>query len=171
MDSRPSSVAVALLCETPGLGAHMRDALAQLGAAVVYDEATHAFNRDALVRSRANVVVVNLDAQNDPDLDGIYDLLGEGHYRVIFNDGDVSSALSGWDHARWLRHLAAKIHGGATDIDPPRPAGAEPVPMHAPHVVADADAQLPPAAVPLQMVAPQPELASAHDHQRDHNGD
>lgn len=168
MDNSPSSVAIALLYETPGLGAHMRDALAQLGTVVVYDEATHALDRDALVRSRANVVVVNLDAQNDPDLDQIYELVSDGRYRVIFNDGDVSSALSGWDHARWLRHLAAKILGGTTDIDPPRPAGAEPVPTHVPadagaHTLAEtpADAVSPGAPAPLHAPDPMDEPMSS----------
>ena len=169
MDDNSSRVAVALLYETPGLGAHMRDALAELGTAVVYDEATHALDRDALVRSRANVVVVNLDAQNDPDLGEIYDLVGDGRYRVIFNDGDVSSTLSGWDYARWLRHLAAKILGGATDIDPPRPAGAEPVPTHVPAVATRApapaetpvDAASSTAATPVHAFDPIDEATSA----------
>src|SRR5581483_10831780 len=33
--------------------------------------------------------------------------------------------LAGWARARWARHLAAKLRG-SEDVDPPRPAQAEP---------------------------------------------
>lgn len=129
MAEHASDVAVALLYETRERGAHLREALTAFGAPIVYEASTHALDRDALERSQANVVVVNLDAQHDPDLDDVYGLLADERYRVVFNDGEVSSALSGWDQARWARHLAAKILGA--DIDPPRPADAEPVPAAA----------------------------------------
>jgi two-component system chemotaxis response regulator CheB/chemosensory pili system protein ChpB (putative protein-glutamate methylesterase) len=109
-------------------GEQLRATLASLGAAVVYEAAADALDRDALERSHATVVVVNLDARNDPDLDGVYDLLDDERYHVVFNDADASRGLTGWDQARWVRHLAAKVLGGA-DIDPPRPADAEPIPM------------------------------------------
>ncbi len=123
-------VAVALLSETREFAEQLRDALVSFGAPVVYEAATGELDRDALERSQANVVVVNLDARNDADLDEVYRLLDDERYRVIFNDGDVSSTLTGWDHARWLRHLAAKVLGAA-DLDPPRPADAKAVPVPA----------------------------------------
>ena len=43
---------------------------------------------------------------------------------MLFNDGTVSSGLSGWDQARWARHLAAKILNKPEAADPPRPANA-----------------------------------------------
>ena len=127
MSDRASAVAVALLYETRGRGEHLRETLNALGAPIVYEADTHAFDRDALVQSQANVVVVNLDNQDDPALDDVCALLDDSRYRVVFNDGDVSSGLTGWDHARWMRHLASKVLGAA-DIDPPRPLDAEPVP-------------------------------------------
>ena len=130
MAEHASAVAVALLYDTRERGAHLREALTAFGASIVYEASTHALDRDALERSQANVVVVNLDPQQDPDLDDIYGLLADERYRVVFNDGEVSSALSGWDQARWARHLAAKILGA--DIDPPRPVDAEPVPASTP---------------------------------------
>ena len=131
MSDQAAGVSVALLFEARELSAHVRDTLTAIGAAIVYEAPTHALDLDALARSRANVVVVNLDAGNDPDLDDVYGLLEDARYRVVFNDGDVSSALSGWDHARWMRHLAAKILDGA-DIDPPRPVDAQAVPPRVP---------------------------------------
>jgi two-component system chemotaxis response regulator CheB/chemosensory pili system protein ChpB (putative protein-glutamate methylesterase) len=131
-------------------GEQLRATLASLGAAVVYEAAADALDRDALERSHATVVVVNLDARNDPDLDGVYHLLDDERYRVVFNDADASRGLTGWDQARWVRHLAAKVLGGA-DTDPPRPADAEPIPVRS----------VAPAAMAAEIVAPSVRAESA----------
>jgi chemosensory pili system protein ChpB (putative protein-glutamate methylesterase) len=144
VSSNETGVSVALLYETRERGEQLRDILNSFGAPVVYEALASALDRDALERSQANVVVVNLDAQNDPDLDSVYDLLDDARYRVVFNESEVSNALSGSDHARWVRHLAAKVLGA--DVDPPRPAGAEPVPTPV---------------VPLATVAPPARTAAA----------
>jgi two-component system chemotaxis response regulator CheB/chemosensory pili system protein ChpB (putative protein-glutamate methylesterase) len=122
-----SNVAVALLCETPDLGRHLRDALALLGTPIVYESAPAHLDLVALENSGARVVVVNLDPEVEAHLDEVHGLLEDERYSVVFNDAQASSALSGWDQARWARHLAAKILGDF-DIDPPRPEGAEAVP-------------------------------------------
>jgi two-component system chemotaxis response regulator CheB/chemosensory pili system protein ChpB (putative protein-glutamate methylesterase) len=152
-----TGVAVALLYDTRERGAHLREALTAFGAPIVYEAPTHLLDRAALERSQANVVVVNLDAQQDPDLDDVYGLLADDRYRVVFNDGDVSSALSGWDQARWARHLAAKILGA--DIDPPRPTDAQPVPVAAPRSEAAREES-----APVEASAEPPvDVAMAHD--------
>jgi two-component system chemotaxis response regulator CheB/chemosensory pili system protein ChpB (putative protein-glutamate methylesterase) len=123
-------VAVALLYESAARSQHLRETLTTLGTPIVYEAAAKALDRDALARSHANVVIVNLDDEDSPDLDAVYSLLDDVRYKVVFNDSGVSNGLSGWDHARWVRHLSAKVLGDA-DIDPPRPADAEPVPVRA----------------------------------------
>ena len=120
---------IALLYESREGGEHLRSALASLGARIVYEATAAELDRERLAGSQASVVVVNLDEDDDPALDAVYGLLDDARYRVVFNDGQVSGNLSGWDQARWARHLAAKIFGD--DIDPPRPADAEPVPARA----------------------------------------
>ncbi len=129
MASSNTGIAVALLCAHGEFGDRVRESMAALGTPVVYEAAPQAFDRDALERSQANVVVVNLDAGSDTDFDNVYGLLDDARYRVVFNDDEVSGGLTGWDQARWLRHLSAKILGDA-DIDPPRPADAQAVPIH-----------------------------------------
>ncbi len=121
-------VRVALLYQVNHLGGHLRDALKELGAAVVYEALSAEIDRDALESSGARVVIVNLDADSDAHIDHVYDLLDEGDYQVVFNDAQVSSNLSGWDHARWARNLAAKILSRPEISTPPRPPGAESVP-------------------------------------------
>ncbi|MBN8726631.1 MAG: hypothetical protein J0H15_02875 [Xanthomonadales bacterium] len=123
-EETPSAVAVALLYDAGEGGASTREALAASGASIVYEAESRRFDAAALAGSGASVVVVDLHGSED-EVDGLDELLDR--YRVIINDAEVSSALGGWDRARWQRHLCAKILGGG--VDPPRPADAEPVPV------------------------------------------
>ncbi|KAF1006664.1 MAG: Chemotaxis response regulator protein-glutamate methylesterase [Luteibacter sp.] len=107
--------AVALLFDDATLSAHLRDALLEQGASIVYASDLASF--------APAVVVVDLDNPGDDDLDRLYDTVESGHPRLVFNDADASRHLSGWDRARWARHLAAKLVGG-TVLDPPRPEDA-----------------------------------------------
>lgn len=138
-----SKVAVALLSQSGELARHLREALAAAGVPLVYEAVPAQLDRPALEQSGAGVVVVNLDNEVEAQLDDIYALLDDDRYNVIFNEGQVSSQLSGWELARWARHLAAKITG-AHDIDPPRPEDAEAVPTPAPRSV-PTELQSPPA--------------------------
>lgn len=125
---RRSEVPIALLYAAQGLQSHLKDALAELGARVVYDAAAAQFDRSALDASGARVVLVNLEPDADDGIDALGDLLADDALKVVFNDAEVSSRLQGYDQARWARHLAAKIHG-VGEINPPRPPGAEAVPV------------------------------------------
>lgn len=124
-------IAVALVYQAEALHQHLRSALTEYGARLVYETPTAGFTRGALDASGAEVVVVNLDPGVDEELEAIDDLLVDSSRRVIFNDGEVSSRLEGWDQARWARHLAAKIMG-IERLDPPRPEGAEAIPERTP---------------------------------------
>jgi two-component system chemotaxis response regulator CheB/chemosensory pili system protein ChpB (putative protein-glutamate methylesterase) len=119
---------IALLYQAEGLHEHLKRALTDLGAAVVYDSPAAAFDPSALTRSGAQVVVVNLDPQVEAEIEHLDELLTDDSLRVVFNDAEVSSRLEGSDQARWVRHLAAKILG-IDDINPPRPQGAEAIPV------------------------------------------
>jgi chemotaxis response regulator CheB len=121
-------VAIALLYQATNLHEHLKRALGELGARVVYDARAAEFNFAALNASGARVVVVNLDPEVEEEIDQLDELLAADHLHVVFNDGEVSSRLDGWDQARWARHLAAKILG-AGDLNPPRPQGAQAIPV------------------------------------------
>lgn len=140
-----NTMPIALLSQVGDSGRHLRDALAASGTPIVYECQAAEFDREALEQSGARVVVVNLDPEVEAHLDDVYALLDDDRYNVIFNEAQVSSQLSGWEQARWARHLAAKILG-STDADPPRPEGAEPVPQRSPAAVVAEAAQVPQAA-------------------------
>lgn len=132
MRNAEPNTAVALV-QAKELGRHLRDALTSMGTPIVYEAAPRELDLAALESSGARVVVVNLDPEVEEALDEVYGLLENDRYCVVFNDASASSSLSGWDQARWARHLASKIVGDA-NIDPPRPEGAEAVPAPRPVV-------------------------------------
>jgi two-component system chemotaxis response regulator CheB/chemosensory pili system protein ChpB (putative protein-glutamate methylesterase) len=118
-----SGPGIALLFGDGELGSQLRLALQEHGARIVHEGSMVSLSRNLLMESGAEVVVVNLDDDNDDALDRLYDVIDGDTPRVVFNDGQASRALEGWDRARWARHLAAKVMASA-DVDPPRPLTA-----------------------------------------------
>lgn len=159
MPTPDPNMSIALLSQAGESGRHLREALLGSGAPIVYEAQAAELDRDALERSGARVVVVNLDTEVEAHLDEVYSLLGDDRYNVIFNEAQVSSQLSGWEQARWARHLAAKILG-TENADPPRPEGAEAVPQPAPRVPVEARPESPAAAVDVTGPAVDSELDS-----------
>jgi len=123
-----ATVPVALLYQGDNLGGHLKEALRDLGADIVYESLASNLDRDALEGCGARIVVFNLDSESDAQIDYVYDVLDEGDYEVVFNDADASAQLSGSDQARWARHLAAKILNKPEIAVPARPVWAESVP-------------------------------------------
>lgn len=156
------AVPVALLYEAGDLGGHLKVALNELGAAIVYESQASSLDRAALAGSGARIVVFNLDPDSEGEIDQVCDALDQGGYEVVFNDADASARLSGTDQARWARHLAAKILHKPEIAEPPRPAWAESVPSPGQRAVASipnfATAPAPPQIVPIASAsAPLPE--------------
>ncbi|HSE11493.1 MAG TPA: chemotaxis protein CheB [Rudaea sp.] len=154
-----ATVPVALLYQGDNLGGHLRVALLDLGAAIVYESLASNLDRAALEGSGARIVVFNLDSDSDAQIEGVYDVLDEGDYEVIFNDADASARLSGSDQARWARHLAAKILNKPEIAVPARPVWAESVPTPAQKMAAaNASAAARETVAPI---APMPEAPAA----------
>jgi two-component system chemotaxis response regulator CheB/chemosensory pili system protein ChpB (putative protein-glutamate methylesterase) len=182
-DAIAAAPAVALLFEDVALGARLRQALQDRGAQIVLeDSATHT-TPAAVAGCGAEVVVISLEPAAEDAIERFYDALDGSRQRLVFNDAEASRRLSGWDQARWARHLAAKILGSA-DVDPPRPADARAVDVPVTAVEAEASpvaipmpvasAVSPPAAAALEPMdieapeqpatAPQPTLATTTSH-------
>ena len=118
---------VALLGRDDAVRAQLRSALAELGAVLVHEGELRGADVSAVTGSQPEVVLLNLDAEGEDALDGIEPLLLDPSMRVVFNEAETTATLSGWDLARWARHLAAKVLGHDRTIPPP-PAGAEYLP-------------------------------------------
>lgn len=148
---------VALVSGDAESAGHLRDAVA--GHVDIVYAATAAEFDDARLRdSGATAALVNLDGGDW--LDAISARLAGAGVAVVFNDPEISGRLAGWEQARWLRHLTAKLVG-STEYDPPRPRAA---PAGRP---AAADASTATAAAPHQESDMQPLAAAgeagAHD--------
>lgn len=128
------ATAVALLFDDAELGAQLRDALHERGARIVHEGSLTDLSRALLERVAADVVVINLDETDDEVFDRLDESIQGDHPRVVFNEAASTRALDGWARARWARHLAAKVLA-SSDVDPPRPPAAEPLPEPQPHKV------------------------------------
>ncbi len=108
---------IAFIFGDASLAEHVREAV---GGHVQISYATSAGEFDAgnLAQAGVSAALVNLDG--DDWLDEVEAQLDATGIPVVFNDPDISRQLDGWDRARWLRHLAAKLRG-SMDFDPPRP--------------------------------------------------
>lgn len=102
---------------------HLVEALVELGAAPVLELSGAELAHRDLAEAGLEVLVVGLGSEIETD---VFDALDR--VRIVFDDLEASAGLSGWDRSRWLRHLRAKLLGVAED-GPPRPAGAEPIPV------------------------------------------
>lgn len=102
---------------------HLADALAELGAVPVVEGTGAELADGRFGRSGVEVIVVGLGDEFDF---AMLDTLGP--VRVVFDDLSISAGLSGWDRARWMRHLRAKILGAEVEV-PPWPEGARSIPL------------------------------------------
>lgn len=152
VETQPS---VALLFDDAELGAHLRQVLQERGARIVHEGAVAGFDAATLRQHDPDVLVVNLDDEDDDAFDRLFGMVDGERPRLVLNDARASRALSGWDRARWARHLAVKVLASG-DIDPPRPADAEAV---APAPAAAAPVEPPPAPEPEPEAAFAPEAA------------
>ena len=117
-----------------------------------------------IVASSPQAIVVALEPAIEGDVDRLDDLLSKPELTVLFEEADLAVRRTGWDAARWQRHLLAKLHrhgdvlppGTEQDIDltpsPGRP------PAHA--EVTDLDTAINALADEAQQRADQ----VAHDH-------
>lgn len=67
---------------------------------------------EAEVRSSApEALLVVLDASTEAALGKFDDLFADPALEVLFDDADVAAKRTGWEEARWARHLKAKLSG------------------------------------------------------------
>lgn len=144
--SLSTEVRIALVFQQAEGSAALRTALANAGVVVAAEMRADAIDPAALEGAGIDAIVVNLDPELEELLDEVTERLDGLSHPVIYNDPAASSDLSGWDRARWLRHLSAKIKGGGSLVPPP-PPGAQPVPMPPPRVPDPAKLVAAPAAV------------------------
>lgn len=122
---------VALLARPGAALDRMRGALGDAGARIVLEADPTRIEPALLSDASAEVVLVVLDPATEEAIDRFDDVLGDPSIEVIFEEAELALAREGWDAARWVRHLAAKLYRHA-DVLPPRRDDAEWEPAAAP---------------------------------------
>jgi chemosensory pili system protein ChpB (putative protein-glutamate methylesterase) len=121
------------------IGAALHDAGAEV---VLVADPTDA-GEDAIRDARPQAIMVALEPAIEDALDGFDGVLSDPAYLVIFEEAELAAQRAGWDAARWVRHLAAKLHRHADVLPPGADDDADlqpspgPLPRHA--EVADID--------------------------------
>lgn len=121
MSASDAAPRVAVLARPGEACDRIHGALREAGADVVL-VADPSDSDPALVREAApNAILVALDAAIEDAIERYDDVLADPAYMVIFEEAEQAAQRAGWDAARWLRHLSAKLHRHG-DVLPP---GAE----------------------------------------------
>lgn len=122
-----------VLLARPGVARdRMREALDQAGAEIVLEADPASTDSSAVLAARPQAALIVLDAATDEALERFDAVLSDPRIEVLFEEAELAIGRVGWDAARWVRHLRAKL-GHADSVlppdreAPPRPAAA-PVP-------------------------------------------
>ncbi|MBS0455794.1 MAG: hypothetical protein JSS44_00490 [Proteobacteria bacterium] len=108
----------------------LRNALNELGAQTLAVGDFDQLDPDSLRQQKPDVWLVSIDEGTDSGrMERWQPLFDDPAATVIFDDADVTGRLSGWDLARWARHLAAKVLGRDDVLLPPVNPAAERLPQ------------------------------------------
>lgn len=113
---------VALLARAGEACDRISQALAEAGAEVVLVADPMQAGPDEVRQAMPEAILVALDPTIEDAIERHADVLADPAYMVIFEEAEQAAQRTGWDAARWLRHLSAKLHRH----DDVLPAGAEP---------------------------------------------
>jgi chemosensory pili system protein ChpB (putative protein-glutamate methylesterase) len=113
---------VALLARPGTACERLQAALQEAGAELVLVVDPTTSDAAGVIAADVQAVLVALEPQVEDALDRFDAVLGDPAVTVIFDEAELAAGREGWDAARWVRHLAAKL-GRRDDVLPP---GAEP---------------------------------------------
>ena len=113
---------VALLAREGEARERLQQALGEAGAQLVATADPGSGSMDEVVAAAPQAVLVALEPAIEDALDAWEPLLLDPGILVIFDEAELAARRSGWDAARWVRHLRAKLNRH-DDVLPP---GTEP---------------------------------------------
>lgn len=109
---------VVLLARAGKAADNLADAVRQAGAELVMTADPAHTDEAALRAQRPQAVLVALEPSIENALDKLDGLLVDPSLTVIFDEADLAASRTGWDAARWVRHLSAKLRHD-TNVLPP----------------------------------------------------
>ena len=147
---------VVLLARAGAARDRMREALDQAGANIVLEADPATTDQAAVLASQPQVALIVLDAATDEALERFDSVLSNPQIEVLFEEAELAVGRVGWDAARWVRHLRAKL-GHADSVLPPGADSAPEARAIPPQSSAPQQASAAPQAVPPPLPpAPQP---------------
>ncbi|HEY0502733.1 MAG TPA: chemotaxis protein, partial [Lysobacter sp.] len=119
----------AVLLARPGAACErLRSALADAGANLVLEADPTTLDPGKLGQAAPQVVVVALDPVTEDIIERFDPILADPSVEVIYEEAALAATREGWDLARWVRHLAAKLHGHGDVLPPGHEPEDAPVP-------------------------------------------
>jgi chemosensory pili system protein ChpB (putative protein-glutamate methylesterase) len=109
---------VALLARPGQARERLHQALDAAGASIVLEDDPSAVDQAALAALAPHAVLVALEPAVEDALEALGPALESPELLVIFDEADLAARREGWEMQRWIRHLAAKLHGHG-DVLPP----------------------------------------------------
>jgi chemosensory pili system protein ChpB (putative protein-glutamate methylesterase) len=113
---------VALLARPGEARERLRAALREAGGDIVLEADPSTLEPQQLRVLGVETILVALDPAVEDALEKFDEVLSDRAVEVIFDEADLAARREGWDAARWVRHLSAKLHRH-DDVLPP---GREP---------------------------------------------
>jgi chemosensory pili system protein ChpB (putative protein-glutamate methylesterase) len=113
-----SAPRVVLLAREGEARARLGDALAQAGADIALVADPVSSDPGEALASNPQAVLVALEPAVEDALERFDALLSSPDITVIFDEAELAAQRQGWDAARWVRHLSAKLHRH-DDVLPP----------------------------------------------------
>lgn len=106
-------IRVALLASAGEARDRLGAALADAGAQVTLVADLASIDTEQVRAAEPRALLVALEPAAYDELDRLYQLLADPSLIVIFEEAELVSHRVGWDAARWIRHLGAKLrrHG------------------------------------------------------------
>lgn len=112
-----STLRVALLARAGDAREQLKRAITELGGTLVVEADPNDLAAGDLAAAGATTVLVSVEPAVEAALDRLDDEFLGAHLNVMFDEAETTSKLTGWDQARWARHVAAKLLG--RDVLPP----------------------------------------------------
>jgi len=109
---------VALLARSGPARDRLRQALDAVSARVVLEEDPTALDAATLAGAAPQAVLIALEPAVEDALIALEPALEAPGLLVIFDEAELAAQREGWEAQRWIRHLAAKLHGHDNVLPP-----------------------------------------------------
>ncbi|MCW4473899.1 chemotaxis protein [Xanthomonas sp. H13-6] len=109
---------VALLARPGQARERLREAVSHAGGHIVLEDDPTTLEPQTLDDAAPAVVLIALEPAIEDALERLEPALGASHLTLIFDEAELAARREGWEAQRWVRHLAAKLHGHDNVLPP-----------------------------------------------------